>query len=157
MTRAPMTLYGRLRLLRLAKLAEQGNAHAAAWLRDVAQRELANGLELPPELRAWLDCPPARRRRGKPTATATAATAHVAIEHGRTVEMAAWAAWWNVRAGMATSRDGAAGPAFQTVADWLSSVHGVHVGASAVRTWYYANKDALTRQHAAVEAIAAAL
>lgn len=157
MKRAAATRLGRLNVQQLIRLADLGNPHAAAWLRDIARREVEGGTTCPLELAAWLARPPYKRGKGRPTEAATASTAHDALEHERMIDMAAWAAWWNVRAGMKTSAGGDAGDAFTDVADWLSEVHGVHVGGSAIRRWFYERRDAMDRQHAEVETLAAAL
>jgi len=142
----------------LIRLANDGNSHAATWLRNIAQGEIEHGCSVPQELTEWLATPPYRRGRGKPKDAARAATATDATEREGMKAMAAWAAWWNVRAGMATSTKGDAGPAFDDVSDWLVREHRVHdASPSAVRTWYYERLDAMNAEHARIEALAAEL
>src|SRR5690606_33042528 len=112
------------------------SSEAAASLRDLAARETRDGCALPQELTDWLAKPVLKRGRGRPPRAATASTVTDASKHAWIRSCAAWAAWWNRRAGKVAAVAGEPGPAFTEVADWLAAAPGVHVGASAVRTWY---------------------
>lgn len=156
--RVSMGLAGWSHVRRLIDYADRGNAHAAAMLRTIAEGEIARGCAVPEVLAEWLTRPPKKRGRGKPHAAARCATVGAAAAADRAKEAAAWAAFWNIRAGHRTSiGDGDAGPAFVDAAALIAEIYGVHVAATTVRSWYYTRLDSMDRQHARIEAIAAEL